>query len=37
MAQYGSAELSVWPEFIDRLPDQISRINLTILTPGENP
>ncbi|CAN5298874.1 hypothetical protein BH24CHL7_BH24CHL7_04730 [soil metagenome] len=37
MARYGSAQLSVWPEFIDRLPDQISRINLTILTPGENP
>ncbi len=37
MARYGSAQLSVWPEFIDRLPDQISRINLTILSPGENP
>jgi hypothetical protein len=37
MTRYGSAQLSVWPEFIDRLPDQISRINLTILSPGENP
>ena len=35
MAGYGDAELTLWPEFIDRLPDQLSRINLTILPPEE--
>jgi hypothetical protein len=34
--RYGNAELSVWPEFIDRVPDQPVRINLTILPPTES-
>jgi hypothetical protein len=35
ITRYGSAELSVWPDFIDRVPDQPARINLTILPPTE--
>jgi hypothetical protein len=37
ISRYGSAELSVWPDFIDRVPDQSARINLTILPPTEGP
>jgi hypothetical protein len=37
MEQYGSVALSVWPEFVDRVPDQPARINLTILPPTEAP
>ncbi|CAN5708090.1 hypothetical protein BH23CHL7_BH23CHL7_23640 [soil metagenome] len=33
--RYGNAEVSVWPDFIDRVPDQPARINLTILPPTE--
>lgn len=36
MAEYGTAELTVWPEFIDRLPDQPARISLIVLPPQEN-
>ncbi|HSH21967.1 MAG TPA: baseplate J/gp47 family protein, partial [Candidatus Caenarcaniphilales bacterium] len=36
MERYGSVELTVWPEFVDRLPDQLSRINLIILPPQES-
>jgi hypothetical protein len=35
MAEYGSAELTVWPEFIDRLPDQPARISVIVLPPQE--
>jgi hypothetical protein len=35
IARYGSAELTVWPDFVDRVPDQPARINLTILPPVE--
>jgi hypothetical protein len=37
IARYGNAELSVWPDFVDRVPDQPARINLTILPPTEGP
>lgn len=37
MDSYGEVEVSVWPEFIDRLPDQASRINLIIVPPTETP
>lgn len=37
METYGSVEISVWPEFVDRVPDQPSRINLTIVPPTESP
>lgn len=33
LSQYGEAEISVWPEFVDRLPDQASRISLTVEPP----
>jgi hypothetical protein len=36
METYGSVEISIWPEFIDRLPDP-NRIRLTIVPPQENP
>ena len=36
IGRYGRAELSIWPDFIDRVPDQPARINLTILPPTEN-
>jgi hypothetical protein len=36
METYGSVEISIWPDFIDRLPDQ-NRIRLTIIPPQENP
>ncbi|HVM30509.1 MAG TPA: baseplate J/gp47 family protein [Candidatus Limnocylindrales bacterium] len=35
ISRYGDAELSVWPDFIDRVPDSPARINLTILPPTE--
>jgi hypothetical protein len=35
METYGSVDMSIWPEFIDRVPDQPSRINLTIEPPTE--
>jgi hypothetical protein len=35
METYGGVELSVWPDFVDRVPDQPARINLTILPPTE--
>ena len=35
METYGSADISVWPDFVDRVPDQPSRINLTIIPPTE--
>ncbi|MEP7361051.1 MAG: baseplate J/gp47 family protein [Chloroflexota bacterium] len=31
--QYGTVNIVIWPEFIDRLPDQVSRISLTVTTP----
>ncbi len=33
LAAYGSAEISVWPDFVDRIPDQAARISLTIVPP----
>jgi hypothetical protein len=33
LSQYGEADISVWPEFVDRLPDQSSRISLTVEPP----
>jgi hypothetical protein len=35
ISRYGVAELTVWPDFVDRVPDQPARINLTILPPTE--
>jgi Baseplate J-like protein len=36
METYGSVEISIWPDFIDRLPDQ-NRIRLTIVAPQGSP
>jgi hypothetical protein len=36
MEKYGSVEISIWPDFIDRLPDD-NRIRLTIVPPQETP
>lgn len=35
IGRYGTSELTVWPDFVDRVPDQPARINLTILPPTE--
>lgn len=34
---YGAVEITTWPDFIDRLPDQLARVSLTIVPPQENP
>jgi hypothetical protein len=33
LAAYGMVEILMWPDFIDRLPDQVSRISLTVTPP----
>ena len=33
LAQYGDAEIQMWPQFIDHLPDQAARIRLTVVPP----
>ena len=37
LAPYGMVEISIWPEFVDRLPDQTARISLIIVTPSPRP
>jgi hypothetical protein len=37
LAQFGEAEIVVWPDFVDRLPDQPSRISVTIEQPAVAP
>ncbi|HUG47259.1 MAG TPA: baseplate J/gp47 family protein [Candidatus Limnocylindria bacterium] len=37
LEQHGSVAISLWPEVVDRLPEQVARINLTILPPREGP
>jgi hypothetical protein len=37
LAQFGQADVSVWPEFIDHLPDQSARISITIVAPSPLP
>jgi hypothetical protein len=37
LAQYGMVDISTWPEFVDRLPDQAARISLVVVAPGEQP
>ena len=34
---YGAVEITIWPDFMDRLPDQLARVSLTIVPPQENP
>ena len=35
LAQYGDADVTVWPDFIDRLPEQAARISVTFLPIGD--
>ncbi|MDP8904790.1 MAG: baseplate J/gp47 family protein [Chloroflexota bacterium] len=37
MEKYGSVDIVIWPEFVDRVPDQVARINLIVQPPVENP
>jgi len=34
LAQYGMVDIVMWPDFVDRLPEQSSRISLTIAPPA---
>jgi Baseplate J-like protein len=34
---YGMVDISMWPEFVDRLPDQTARISLVVVTPSPAP
>ena len=34
LAQYGMVDIVMWPDFVDRLPDQGTRISLTIAPPA---
>ncbi|MEO6350102.1 MAG: baseplate J/gp47 family protein [Candidatus Limnocylindrales bacterium] len=35
LSAYGMVDISTWPEFVDRLPDQAARISLILVAPGE--
>lgn len=37
LAPLGAADISVWPDFVDRLPDQTARISITIVPPSAPP
>ena len=37
LATYGAADISVWPDFVDHLPDQASRISVSIAVPSPLP
>ena len=37
LAQFGQATVSVWPDFIDHLPDQSARISVTVIAPSALP
>ena len=37
LAPYGMVDISVWPEFVDRLPDQTARISLVVVSPSPRP
>jgi hypothetical protein len=34
LGAYGTVNIVMWPDFIDRLPDQVSRISLTVSPPA---
>lgn len=34
LAPYGSVEVEIWPEFVDRLPDGPGRLNLDVVAPA---
>ncbi len=37
LSPYGMVEIAMWPEFVDRLPDQTARISLVVVTPSARP
>jgi hypothetical protein len=37
LSAYGMVEVSMWPEFVDRLPDQTARISLIVVAPSPRP
>lgn len=37
LASMGTADISVWPDFVSQLPDQAARISLTIIPPSPAP
>jgi hypothetical protein len=37
LAAYGMVDIAIWPEFVDRLPDQTARISLVTVTPSPQP
>ena len=37
LASFGMAEITLWPDFVDRLPDQSARINITVVAPLSQP
>ena len=37
LSEYGMVEISMWPEFVDRLPDQTARISLAVVAPVATP
>ena len=34
LARYGDVTIEMWPEFIDRIPDQAARIRVNVAPPG---
>ena len=37
LSAYGMVDIAIWPEFVDRLPDQTARISLVVVPPGPQP
>jgi hypothetical protein len=37
LSRYGMVDIAMWPEFVDRLPDQTARISLVVVTPSARP
>jgi len=37
LAALGSADISIWPDFVDHLPDQTARISIIIVPPSPEP
>jgi hypothetical protein len=37
LAPYGMVDIAIWPEFVDRLPDQTARISLVVVAPSARP
>ena len=37
LASFGVANITLWPDFVDHLPDQAARINVTVVPPSPAP